>query len=257
MTLFLSLLFTYRDFALLDPKYKEEVQAVNGEEKAQLQAVLDYYDFRKNLITLIATNSIGYNLWLKLAENQDIQKSPEYRDLFLNITEYAQNIILLQDSVIEPICSDPTPLENLEDSFNWAVLYTYLIQGLLEEESAELSAKAVNVELLQRFLFYPRLEEAISTKRSTQAENYQALKDYSLKHLRLELRNKAFISNLIHAFSLAKDSRFPFIAILGNNHIPEVYQTLKNQGYPVEIIVNHIHFLEEVLGNSSLLSADS
>jgi len=257
LTFFLALLFTYRDFALLDPKYREEAGFTNGEEKRQLQAVLDYYDFRKNLITLTTTNSIGHNLWFKLSHNQDILKSPEHKNLFLQITKYALGVALLQDSDIEPICSDPTPLETLKDSFNWAVLYTYLIQELLKEEETELISKGVDVMLLQRFLFYPRLEETALDDRVTQAKVYQSLREESNEHLRMELRNKSFIDNLIHAFSLAKDSKLPFIVILGNNHISEVYQKLKSAGYPIEVISDDNCFLEEILGNPSTLSADS
>lgn len=257
LTFFLALLFTYRGFALLDPKYQEEVHAANGEEKEQLQAVLDYYDFRKNLITLITTNSIGHNLWFNLSYNQDILKSPEHKKLFLQITKYVLGVALLQDSDIEPICSDPIPLKALEKSLNWAVLYTYLIQELLEEKETELISKGVNLRLLQRFLFYPRLEEDAPANRTTQAEVYQLLRNATNEHLRIELRNKSFIENLAHAFSLAKDSRLPFIAVLGNNHVSEIYQTLKSEGYPVEVIFDNNRFLEEILGNSSTLSTDS
>ena len=106
-------------------------------------------------------------------------------------------------------------------------------------------------------MFYPRLEEDAPANRTTQAEVYQLLRNATNEHLRIELRNKSFIENLVHAFSLAKDSRLPFIAVLGNNHVSEVYQTLKSESYPVEVIFDNNRFLEELLGNSSTLSTDS
>jgi hypothetical protein len=249
LTLFLALLFTYRDFALLDPKYKEELRVASNEDKEQLRAALDYYDFRKNLIKLITTNSIGYSLWSKVANNDDIQHHSECKNLVLEITKYAHEVTLLQSNEIEPVCSNPMPLSTLGTSFSWAVLYTYLIQTLLEQAGTELTAKGVNIELLRRFLFYPRLETTTPSEAIQQATIYQALKDESIQHLRLDLRNKFFTDNLMHAFALAKDSRLPFIIILGNDHILPVYQSLRQEGYPVEIIFDNNRFLEKILGN--------
>ena len=257
LTFLLALLFTYRDFALANSIYQAEVETASEEEKAQLQAVLNYYDFKKNLVTLITTNTIGYNLWLELANNIEVQESPELHNLFFEITKFAQEVVLLQDNEIEPVCANPEALTTLGDSFNWAVIYTYLIQELIDSASDNLLAQGVDKKLLMRFLFYPKFEEDFPTERELQSVRYQKLKESCNRHLRLELRNNSFINNLMHAFSRAKESRLPFIVILGNHHISEVYQALREKGYPVEVIFDNNRFLEEILGNYSSISADS
>ena len=254
---FLALLFTYRDFALNQPTYQEVVRTATENEKEEIQAVLDYYDFRKNLITLITTTSMGYYSWTKLATNEGIRKNPEIHNLFYNITEYAHQVPLIQAEEIEPVCSDPEMLSHWGDSFEWATLYTHWILSVFDELENEIIESGINVHLLRRFLLYPLLEAGSPEEGINIADQYRYLKELSMKHVQTECRNKAFIKNLRNIPSLIKGTHLPLIVILGNNHIHEVYQALHGEGYPVEIVFDNDTFLEKILGNLTCSLTDS